>query len=101
MAMLQRIVQFSSDTAAGFLRSSKQAIASNRFFNSAVAEAEKIRSSAFCRVRESQNDKATKAQTSDIFESRHGDLSRRWLGLGTARRFSGGPFRILADCGLQ
>ena len=72
-----------------------------RSFVSAIAVDKPDGSMKFIHVREAENSLSPKAQTSDIFEGRHSDLSIRWLGLGTVRRFSGGPFCILADCGLQ
>ena len=63
------------------------------FFNAAITSNKPTSLAELPNVGKLENGQSLKAQTSDIFESRHGDLSRRWLGLETARRFSGGPFR--------
>ena len=73
----------------------------HRAFNAAIASNKPASLAELPDMGKSDDGQSSKTQTSDIFESRHGDLSRRWLGLGTARRFSGGPFCILPDCGLQ
>jgi hypothetical protein len=70
-----------------------QLVTPNGFLVSAVTTDKPRRFIGRADVRKAQRDQSSKTQTSDISVNRHGNLSRRWLGLEAARRFSDEPFR--------
>jgi hypothetical protein len=85
------------ETAAALSESGSHGGEIDNFLGSTIATAIPHSSAVLVSMRKSQRDQSPKANSGDILESRHRDLSRRWLCSETASRFRAEPFRILAQ----